>query len=178
MAVVTGVSLATIRSLKGLVTFKAVNGRIIVSQHMPPLGPPKSLKVQVNTARFRIACLYLKTLSKQIVDLWRERANESQWTWKDIFISTFMKQWSSNNAPPQVVTSQSQSFDGDETRLNFTFADWYYGDHFGYGTDGYGTCPYGTPTDLTENQPHAITPRYQFGFYPPLPAPTFKPKED
>lgn len=168
MAIVKGVSLATIRALKGTITFRACKGMITASAHMRPIGKNRSPRVTIMNNRYKVACFYLKKLSAEVIGVWKDYVIGSDWTWKDAFISAFLKAWSNNNAPPVVITEMSFTWDGADAHLAFQIAEWYYGEDFGYGTDGYGTCPYGTPTDLTVDQPTDITPEYRFGFYPEL----------
>lgn len=167
MAVVKGLSLEAIRSLKGSITFSTWKNLIVAKKHMRKIGPKRSPAVTIMNNRYKVACYYLKVLSAEVIDLFKEYTNGTDWTWKDAFISAFLRAWAENNAPPIVTTELAFSWGSPIAQLDFTFADWYYGFDFGYGVDGYGTCPYGTPTILTENQPHEIIPKYLFRYYEP-----------
>ena len=178
MAIIKGLSLKTIRALKGTITFRAYKGMITASAHMKKIGPNRSPRVTIGMNRFKIANFYLKRLSAEVVNAWKDYVTGTDWTWKDAFISKFMKAWAENNAQPIVITEMSFTWNGANAHLAFHIAEWYYGEDFGFGTDGYGTCPYGTPTDLTVDQPNEITPEYRFGFYPELRRATLTEKEE
>jgi len=171
MAIVKGLSLDAIRSLKGTITFSSWKGKLIAKKKMGPIGPNRSPAVTIMNNRYRVACYYLKTLTDEIIDLLKEYTDGTDWTWKDAFISIFLRAWAESNSPPIVNTTLIFSWGSPIAKLQFAFADWYYGSDFGYGTDGYGRCPYGTPADLTENQPHAIDAEYLIGYSHPRPTP-------
>lgn len=169
MAIVKGLSLEAVRTLGKAVTFSTWKGLQIAKAKVGKRGPATSLKHIYTNTRFKIANFQMHQLETSVIDLWKEYVVGTDWTWKDAFISAFLRHWGEFNCPPQVITALTFSWGSPIAQLAFKIATYYLPDPNGYSNDAYGLTPFGAPEFFLDNQPFKLYQCYEFSYSAPLP---------
>ncbi len=174
MAVVKGISLNTINSLKDEITFVAWKGLLVARKKRTKGWNNRPPAVLAWNERMKICNKVLKLFKPSIVDAYKYWANGSDFTWKDQYTSQFLGRWKTEGQMPMVVTSLTHTLIGGTLTLTFTFAAQKAVEGEGYGTLPYGSSPWGSIPDLYTDEGSKTPLKYEFAFGPPLSRPLQK----